>query len=160
MAINKAGFELFFRHSKEVRKKLVFNYDLTIIDKKGKEYILCHKIIPFKLDRNGNMWLGLIHAQLSSWRKTSGKASCLNTKTGDKYDYQNGEFIMSNSEVLNEEEIQILDWMLKDVTSKDMADFLDVSISTFKRKRQQIYDKLGVNSSAAAIHKAHLERII
>jgi len=52
-------YPVFFATPVESRKSLVLSYELTFITVKHEELVLHHKIVPFQLCDNGNLWLSL-----------------------------------------------------------------------------------------------------
>ncbi|MCL2683131.1 MAG: LuxR C-terminal-related transcriptional regulator [Bacteroidales bacterium] len=160
MQMNEAAYETVFCFPEHQRINCVVSYDLTIQTINANELILHHKVVPYKLCNNGNVWLALCHVTRSSAKKMQGTAHITNMTTGEQYDFVEDEFVLSKIEVLSNDETQILEWMVKDISPEQICDLLNISISNFKRRRQTIYKKLGVNTPAGAIHKAHLMGVI
>jgi len=160
MRMNVAAFEFAFSLPESQRKECVVSYDLTVQTINGNEIILHHKAVPYKLCNNGNLWLALCHITMSSAKQMRGMAHITNMVTGERYDLIEDKFVLSKAEVLSNEETQILEWMIKDMSPEQICGLMSISISNFKRRRQTIYTKLGASTPAAAIHKAHLMGII
>ncbi|MDR0438102.1 MAG: LuxR C-terminal-related transcriptional regulator [Bacteroidales bacterium] len=160
MQMNAAAYKTVFNFSEHQRINCVVSYDLTLQTINDNELVLHHKVVPYKLCNNGNVWLALCHVTRSSAKQVQGVAHITNMTTGARYDFIKNKFALSKIEVLSNEETQILEWMVKDISPEQICGLLAVSISNFKRRRQNIYKKLGVNTPAGAIHKAHLMGII
>jgi DNA-binding CsgD family transcriptional regulator len=158
--INKECYKFFFDYPKEKRQDLLLSYDLAVLTTKGKEFILHHHTVPYKLCQNGNMWLGFCHVWTSSEKK-SGNPHIIDRKTGEQYDFIDNKFVKSNTHILTQEEVMILNWMVQELSDEKMSEQLGTStVANFKRKKRELYNKLGVSAAAAAIHKAHLMGII
>jgi len=167
--MNVAAFRFCFRLSdKKKRKDHVVSYDTTVKMWNNKSLILRHKVVPYKLCKNGNVWLGLCFATVSTSEKMKHKASITDRKTGQKYDFINGYFIPSSAPQISPEEIQILKWMVLGLTDKYMCSLLNnegsnekgISLRTFNARKRCLFKKLGVNTSTAAVHEANLLGII
>jgi hypothetical protein len=163
--VNKECYKFFFNYPEEKRKGLLLSYDLSVLTAKGKKLILHHHTVPYKLCQNGNMWLGLCHVWASPEKK-SGSPLIIDRKTGEQYNFIDKKFVKSNTHLPTQEEIMILNWMVQELSDEKMSDQLNEQLETtttvanFKRKKRELYDKLDVSTSAAAIHKAHLMGII
>jgi LuxR family maltose regulon positive regulatory protein len=57
-------------------------------------------------------------------------------------------------EPLSERELDVLRLLPTDLTGPDLARELMVSLNTLRTHTKNIYDKLGVNSRQAAVHRA------
>jgi len=162
--MNLAAFRFCFQLPIEKRKKHVVFYDSTVEMKDNKSFVLHHKVTPYKLCKNGNVWLGLCFAMLSTSERMENRASITDRETGKKYDFVNSNFIPSSANQVTLEEIQMLKWMVKGLQDKHMCSLLsseidnekNLSLNTFNARKRRLFEKLGVNNSASAIHKAHL----
>lgn len=63
---------------------------------------------------------------------------------------------------LSQRETEILYWMIRDKTSQEISEILDLSHRTVQKHCENIYEKLEVNNRGAAIVKAfvHLGIIV
>jgi DNA-binding NarL/FixJ family response regulator len=106
------------------------------------------------------MWLGLFSVSESMSLPLSHKATIVNYETGKTYSFINDKFIHSDDKILTSEEISILEYLAKDMLSKDIYNLLKISESALMRKKRQIFAKLGVKTATGAIHKAHIIRLV
>jgi DNA-binding CsgD family transcriptional regulator len=157
--MHKAAFKIFYDYPVSKRYDLEFYYDLISQTSKGTELILHHKLVPLKLDENGNMWLGLCSVTPSTSVR-SPKASIIDIQTCDKYNFVNGKFQLSSDKVLTQEDVMILGWLAKDLTTKAMCLKLGISENKFNRKKKKIYSLLDVQSAGGAIYKAQIMELI
>ena len=166
--LNEAVSKFWFQVPIEKRKKHVVFYDSTVEMRDNKNLILHHKVTPYKLCRNGNVWLELCLATVSTAKLMEHKANILNSETGKRYDFINGHFVVSSEKPITPEEVQILRWMVQGLPDKHMCSLLNneienrrgVSRNTFNARKRYLFKKLGVTNSAGAIHKAHLLGLI
>jgi DNA-binding CsgD family transcriptional regulator len=158
--MNAEAYNIFFNYSEPERQSLEFNYDLLAETINKQHVVLHHRLVPYKLCENGNMWLGLCFVIPSSFSTLSSKANIVNFKTGETYNFMDGRFVRSDIRALTPDEIAILNYLAKDMLTKQIAILLQVSESTVIRKKQDIFEKLGVRTSIAAVHKATKMRII
>ena len=153
---NNKAFDVFFGYPESQRLDLEFTYDLIAQTLAHHEIILRHKMVPYKLCNNGNLWLGLCFIMSISFLPIRHKACIVNAKTGDTHIYNNNTFVLSKFGTLNPEERRILDLMSKDVPTKKIYEILKISESSFKQKKQGVFNKLNAQSWAAAVQQAHL----
>jgi DNA-binding CsgD family transcriptional regulator len=153
--VNKEAYGIFFGYPESERQRLEFNYDLIAETINKQEVVLRQRLVPYKLCENGNMWLGLCHLSISPFSSSSSrKASITDFETGETYNFIDGRFVLSDVRALTPDEITVLDGLAKDIPAKQICDLLKISESAMIRKKRNIFDKLGVNTSVAAVHKA------
>jgi DNA-binding CsgD family transcriptional regulator len=157
--MNMEAYNVFFNYSESERQNLEFNYDLVAETINKQSVVLHHRLVPYKLCKNGNMWLGLCFVSIS-FPPSSCKASITNFETGEIYNFIDGKFVLSTVKDLTPDEIAILDYLAKDISAKQICEQLKTSDSTLARKKQDVFNKLGVRSSIAAVHKATKMEII
>ena len=160
LQMNEAAYGFLFNRPLHQRKDWITSYDLTFVMADGTEVVLHHKVTPYQLCRNGNMWLGLCHVIASSSRKNSRQAAFFNSKTGEKYSFIDGEFVLFDSDLISQEDVQMLRYITKGYTNAQMCEAFQIALTVFKAKKQRLFDKLGATNSASAVHKANLLGII
>ena len=72
--INKVGFDYFYEQQPEFRDDMIISYDFRIQHLNKQKYMINHKLTPFVLTNDGNMWLSLCVVTLS-----------INDKSGNIY---------------------------------------------------------------------------
>jgi len=152
--MNKSAHNVLLSHPENQRKKIEFYYSLNATTIHKREVVLYHKLVPYQLCLNGNMWLGLCIVSLSPFQDIHSKAVIINTETNKKYDFDGEKFFLSKDTILTEEERNILEWMINDFSAKEMCNLLKTSRTHFFRKTQRLYKKLNAKSPASAIYKA------
>lgn len=156
--VNEEAYHVFFSMPLNMRKKLVLSYDLELNTIHDRKIILHHKIRPFQLCNNGNLWLGLCYV-IESNRKKSGYPTIINGKTGEQYEFIGDRFIRQSTYALTDDEKLILELMIKGYKGEHISTELKVSDSSLRRMKFLLYQKIGVNTSAEAVHWAHLNGI-
>jgi len=157
--VNLEGYQFFFNYDKNRRKDLLLSYDLAVLTAKSKEFILHHHLVPYKLCKNGNVWLGLCNAWASDQKKAN--PTIIDRKTGEQYNFVDNKFVKSDTLSITERETMILNWMVQGLPDKEMSSLLESSsVANFKREKRILFDKLEACTSATAIHRAHLRGII
>jgi DNA-binding CsgD family transcriptional regulator len=157
--VNEAGFDFFFNHDEKKRMDLRLSYDLKVKTINGTEFTLHHKLTPFRLCKNGNLWLALCHV-IEVASKDTKNVNMIDAVDGKKYNFVNGYFVLSKDEVLTYREKQILAMLAKDMTAEQISKNLSISLPVLNRHKRKIFNKLGVEKSTSAIHKAHTEGLI
>jgi DNA-binding CsgD family transcriptional regulator len=158
--MNEEAFNVFFDYPESQRENLKFTYDLIAETITQQKVVLHHRLIPYKLCENGNMWLGLFFVSESASLPLSHKANISNFETGEAYNFINSKFIHCDVKILTPDEITILEYLAKDMQSKEIYNLLKISESALMRTKKQIFTKLGVKTATGAIHKAHLMRLV
>jgi DNA-binding CsgD family transcriptional regulator len=158
--VNKEAHNVFYDYPVEERLNLEFSYDLVAENINKHKIILQHRLVPYKLCKNGNMWLGLCHVEASSFLTIHSKASIVNYKTGEQFEYIDGKFLPTVAKSLTTDEIAILSHMAKDLQRKEIAEMLKVSEASIKKKKQTLFNKLNVKTSTAAVYKATVMKLI
>jgi len=138
----------------EMRMSLVFSFDLLAKNPNGREVILYHRLVPYQLDEQGNIWLALccVSAQPFTYKTTKACIDC--AKAGLRYDFIDGKFVLSQHRQLVEDEITILDYLAQGVPLKQISANLGMSLRTIERKKKEALDKLGAQTQAAAVCRA------
>jgi DNA-binding CsgD family transcriptional regulator len=154
--MNEEAYNVFFDYPESERQDLEFIYELIAETKNQREIGLQHRLVPYKLCENGNMWLGLCFVSPSPILPTAYKASIVNFETGDTYNFIDGVFVRSDVKAFIPDEITILDCLAKDMQAKQICELLKISESVLMRRKQKIYGILDVHTSAGAVHKAHV----
>ena len=153
--VMEKGYEFMFNHPEHRRTDLILAYDMTGITAKNERKILHNHIMPWKLCKNGNLWLALAHVWVSA-SKESGSPAVYDKKTEEQYYFINNEFVKVEKPSLDKEDLMILKYMVTAMSDKEMSELLSMPLSSFKRKKRQLFTKIGGNTSANVIHRAHL----
>jgi len=157
--VNDSAYAIFSETPLEFREDLELSYDLTVKRADGQKVILNHRVMPYQLDDNGNLWLTLCCVGLSNQKK-SGNPTLTNKKTKEYYEYIDGKFVKKELIVFSNEEKLILDYTIKGYLGEYIAMELGVSVSSLRRKKFLLYQRVGVNTTAELIHWAHLNGAI
>jgi len=157
--IDKKIYTFFFNYPESKRNDLIYSYNFKTLTANNREQFLHYKVMPYKLCKNGNVWLSLCHVWASS-RKNVEVPTIVNRKTGEQYHFIDGEFTQIASKAVTDEEIVILESLVKDLPDKEIGELLSISVANLKRRKRVLFEKLEVNTSAGAVHKAHLLGII
>lgn len=104
-------------------------------------YLHCH--------HNGSVQLGL--CTYIPLPQTNGKTegSIANITTGESIRPE--QYIRCDNKLLSKRQIEILSLLAKGISSKQIADKLNISLHTVNRHRQDILSSLRVNNTAAAV---------
>ena len=135
------------------------SYDFAVQTVTDGNLILQHKGIPFLLCNNGNLWLSLCSVTTSA-EKQSGNATVTNTETGEQYVFTGEHYVLSDKLAVVQDELLILELLCKDLSTEQIVARLNISESSYRRKKQLLFDKLNVKNTHGAIYKAGLMGII
>jgi DNA-binding CsgD family transcriptional regulator len=117
-------------------------------DKNNNYRLVKHRMFYIYSPDNGKLRfaLCLYHMTLDETRQQVSDFMIINTVKGeiivkDKLDYQN---------ILSRRELEVLKYIGEGYASKEIAEFLSISINTVSRHRQNILEKLNVKNSVQA----------
>jgi len=106
--MHREAYKIFYSYPEIQRQNLEISYHLTITTSSGSEVILNYNLVPFQLDDNGNMWLGLLFCTQLFATPMGPRATINDFETGKKYEFINDEIVLSETKALTYEEISIL----------------------------------------------------
>lgn len=143
----------FFHLLKSLPKNERANYHtvshIRMITKKGDYVTMRHRTLYLCNATNGKMWLNLCLYNFATEKHSA------NSINGLIVNAATGELIKPNLTnaitILSEREREVLQLIGNGKISKEIADLLSISIHTVNRHRQNILEKLDVNSSIEAI---------
>jgi len=156
----KEVYNVFYSYPEVKRHNLELSYYLMVEATNESEMILSYNLVPFQLDDNGNMWLGLFFCTQLFARPMGPKATISNFETGEKYELINDKFVLAETKALTSEEIAILKWLAIGMQGKNMCQLLNISERSLERRKQNAFAKLNVNTPTAAVYKATRSEII
>lgn len=130
---------------------------LRMRDHRGEYIPILHRVTYLRSQDNGSLWLALCLYNFSFDNSVPQpfKGVIQNRESGDFVQYNNEKML-----ILTDREIEVLKLIECGSLSKEIALTLGLSINTINRHRQNIIEKLRVNSSVEAIRKAREMRII
>ncbi|MCL2028651.1 MAG: hypothetical protein FWG79_09255, partial [Bacteroidales bacterium] len=134
--MTKEAHNIFYKYPVSQRQDLEFSYGLTAMSANGGEMVLRHRLVPYQLCKNGNMWLSLCFVSISSSLQEPGKAAIVNSKTGEQYDFVKNKFVLSTAKALTHDDIKVLKWMTQELSTGQMCKLLKMSESCFKRHKK------------------------
>jgi len=156
---NEKAYEMFFYFPENRRRYLSFSYNMKMLTAKGNDLVLNHNFTPYKMCKNGNLWLSLCNVSISD-QKDLGFFHIIDNKTGDQYNFIDNKFVKTEMPFFSQEEKQILKWLTKDLSNNQMSELLSMSLANFKRKKLLLFEKLQASTSAGAVSKGYLAGII
>ena len=127
---------------------------MRLRDKSGKERIIEHRLFPMVASSNGSFRLmACIYTMATG---TEHKAQIINTRTGEVRVHTNKDY----ANVLSEREREVLKLIDEGKLSKEIANYLSISINTVNRHRQNIFEKLNVDHAIEACKVARVMGLI
>ncbi len=160
--LNEAGFDFFYKLPVNRREKATISYDFRLQHKANKSLIMInHKLAPLLLTDDGNIWMSICLVTLSS-RKTSGDVHIIMQDDLSRYDLNDSKDSFENTQQKNltKKEIEVLKCIAVGKKIKDIAKKLDISVSTVKNHKTNIFKKIGANTAAEAVFFAGKQNII
>jgi len=159
--INEKGFEFFYRQEPEARSNLLISYDFEIRHKIGHKLIVNHKLTPFALTFDNDMWLSLCLVTLST-RDKPGHAFIqeFDSLTRHEYSFKSKRWKTIQSVVLTERERDVLQLAALGNTEQGIADKLFIDKTTVKFHKSNILEKFDVNNIMEAVYYATVNQLI
>ncbi len=159
LRISKAAKNFLYRYGEKWMNLMLF-YDFCIQTKDGKELVFHRKKMPYKLCKNGNVWLTLSLVRLSEQPKPSPVVSILDVQTNKRYELVDDMFVPSDVRTLTADEREILRLMELELTEEIICEKLEISRSTYYRRREKIFEKLNASTLVEASFRAKLLQYI
>ena len=161
LEINEKGFEYFYRQEPEGRYNQFISYDFKMRHKNGREFMVNHKLTPFALTADNDMWLSLCLVTLSTHKK-SGNAYIQHFDSTSRleYSFKTKRWKEIPAIVLTEREKEVLQLSAQGYTAQGIADRLFLDSSTIKFHKTKILNKLGTNNMMEAVYFASVNHLI
>lgn len=161
LEVNEKGFEYFYKQDPEVRNSLFISYDFRMCHKNGHVFMVNHKLTPFALTSDGDMWLSLCLVTLS----IQDKPGCVyiqqfETLSRLEYSFKSKRWKSAQAIVLTEREKEVMQLSAQGYTAQGIADKLYVDVSTVKFHKTNVFNKFGVNNTMEAVYFASVNHII
>lgn len=133
--------------------KLILDFRLK--NSRGIYIRFVQQVVVLELDKNGNIWLILklvdLVSEVSS--KVPSQRKLINMKTG-KLTLFNDELEYPSDTVLSKRETEVLGLISQGLNSKDIAEYLFISVNTVNNHRQKILSKTNSWNSTHALSYA------
>jgi len=148
------AYDLFLTFTIEERRELVFSF-YTYLYYNGEKKLVHLRISPLALTDDGDLWLVLCTASLSS-RKTPGHyvMKLHNESEFLLYNTEKDRWFHKEGLVLSSEEKEILLLSSQGYTMKEIASILGRTEDTIKLYKRVIFSKLSVKSITEAVFAA------
>jgi len=148
-------FKLFNKYSDfEDKMSLEISYDVMVKHKNDREFMMCHRLIPYQLCDNGNLWLAMCIVSTNSIVQKTTRACVENHRTKERFDFVNKKFVPSDYKCLSIDEMAILGYLAEGVVMKQISEKMGTSLRIVERKKRDALNKLGAPTQAAAVYKA------
>jgi DNA-binding CsgD family transcriptional regulator len=121
---------------------------LRLLNADGKYVLIKHRLLYLSSTVEGNVLLALcLYNRIFEYSGLDAPEGLIvNTITGEVLDSEQMIF----DDVLSNRETEIIQLIHRGMRSKEIADYLSLSIHTINRHRQNIFQKLGVNNVVEA----------
>jgi len=161
LEINEKGFEQFYKVDEETKYNSFISYDFTMCHKSGQKFKVNHKLAPFALTPDGDIWLSLCLVTLSTQEK-SGNAYIQRFGSSEKleYSFKTKRWKLKPAIALTDRELEILRLSAQGYTEQSIATKLFVEKSTVKFHKSNILSKLKVNNMMEAVYYSAANHII
>ena len=162
LEINFAGFQFLENIPSEELRDYTVSYDFHIINKESKKkQLINHQITPLRLTENGNVWLGLCVASISSG-DISGNIEMFKSNSSVYWSYnrKNKKWEEKARPQLKEIEKEVLRLSAMGFTMHEIADKIHRSFDTVKVYRKNLFEKLDVDNISEAICYAMNRKLI
>ena len=162
LEINRVGFQFFSDIPIEENKDYTLSYDFHIVNKdSNKKRLINHQITPLRFTENGQLWLGLCAASVSSGNKSRNIViSKKKSKEYWLYNQNTKRWEIIQRPELKEMEKDVLKLSAMGYTMNEIAGEVNRSFNTIKSYRKSLFEKLGVNNISEAISYAMNHRLI
>ena len=159
LEVNRAGFQFIRTVKPEERYKYTISYDFHILPPQKDPLLINHKITPILLTTEGDVWLALCTAQLSS-ESASGHIEMTCQTNNKLWRLENGLWKEYPSVELTENERSMLRLTVGGLSIEKIADRMLRSAETIKSYRRFVFKKLEVGNITEAIMMAINKKLI
>lgn len=155
--INKVGFQFFYQQPLEKRDQYVIEYDFDLCHVNRQKTRINHRLIPFCITSNGDIWLALCIVSMSFNKNTDSHyarvATIRNIYTREEFSYslKTKTWDRQLQHELTRKELLVLQYSAQSYTNQEISAMLKVNINTIKFHKKNIFEKLNVNNSQEAI---------
>lgn len=159
--INESGFDFYDKLPLDQRKLYTISYDFHIINERGKEILVNHKLTPVFLTSDGKIWKAMCIVALAT-NQTAGNIT-ISKDNSDiiwKYNQENGSWKPDKKIQLTERELEVLRLHAMGLTINDIAGKLFLSIDTVKFHRRKLFEKIEVQNITDALSYAVNNKLI
>lgn len=148
------SFRFLMEQPEGERKNYKCCQDFRIRRMDGSWIRMTQQNVVLELSGNGKIWLVLIINDLSPLKDTTVPARRYmeHLPTGERVLFPPEE--ASSDSPITARELEVLGFISRGFHSRDIADYLGISISTVNNHRQHILNKLGAVNSSEAVHYA------
>ena len=161
LEINEKGFEYFYSRAPEERINLFISYDLEIRHKNGHRFMVNHKLTPFALTCDYDMWLSLCLVTLST-RDKIGNAFIQEFDSSNRleYSFKSRKWKPAPAVALTDREREVLQLAALGYTEQGISDKVFIDKTTVKFHKSNILEKLDVNNIIEAVYFATVNQLI
>ncbi|WP_167619131.1 response regulator transcription factor [Maribellus sediminis] len=155
-SLNDAGFKFFYELPMERRDKGTISYDFRLKHKNRQSVVMInHKLTPLLLTEEGNIWMSICLVTLST-RNTSGDVHIIMQDDLSRYDLDQRKkiFVKSTPQKLSKREIEIIKLIALGYRLEGVAESLQISKSTVKNHKTNLFRKLNADTAAEAVFYA------
>ena len=152
LLVRKKIYSLLSSLSAEEKMKHKMVHEMRVKNVRGEYIRIIEQEQAIELDKSGNIWLMLSVIDVDASHESETTKSHL-------YNFETGEqvfIVLSDTleEPLTNRELSVLQLMKQGLLSKEIANYLNVSINTINTHRQNILLKLKANNSIEAVNIA------
>ena len=161
LEVNEKGFEFFYKQEPEIRSSLFISYDFRMNHKNGSVFMINHKLTPFALNCDGDIWLSLSFVSLST-QESPGNVYIqqFNPSNRMEYSFKSKRWKKTYPISLTNRELEILRLSAQGYTAQGIAEKLFIDIATVKFHKTNILSKFKVNNTMEAVYFASTNHII
>lgn len=150
LLVRKKIYSLLSSFSAEEKMKHKMVHEMRVKNVRGEYIRIIEQEQAIELDKSGNIWLMLSVIDVDASHESETTQSHL-------YNFETGEQLFIDlsdtlDEPLTNRELSVLQLMKQGLLSKEIANYLNVSINTINTHRQNILQKLKANNSIEAVN--------
>jgi len=159
--ISEQGFKYFYKQVSETRKNMFISYDCTMRHKSGEKYKVNHKLTPFALTNDADMWLSLCYVSHSIMEESGNVyIQHFNSPNKSEYSFKTKRWKTVPVIAFTDREKEILRLCAQGYTEHDIANKLFVAKSTVKFHKSNVFEKLDANNIMEAVYFATVNHLI
>lgn len=148
-------------HFLNPQENIIISYDVLVNISEEETHLMTHKLKPLKIDAEKNLWMVLFYSSISK-NKCSEKITVYDTisKKETFYNVQTKKIVNSETSVFTTREIEVIQWIIKGNSVKEIATKLFISENTVKYHKKNIFGKSHCKNALELIHYAINKELI
>lgn len=148
-------------HALNPQENVIISYDVLVRVSENETHLMTHKLKPLKVDCEKNLWMVLFYSSMCK-NKCSERIKIYDTESKEEtfYNAHTKKLISSEVSEFTTREMEIIQWITKGYSVKEIAVELFVSENIIKYHKKNIFGKSQCKNALELLHYSINKQII